>query len=67
MASTLADGTKVNGVAGFRAVLLGRGDQFIRTITEKLFAYAMGRSLEYYDGPTVRQLVRGAARDQNRW
>ncbi len=65
--STLADGTKVDGVTGFRAVLLSRSDQFIRTVTEKLFAYAMGRSLDYYDAPTVRQLVRDAARDQNRW
>ncbi|PYR46370.1 MAG: hypothetical protein DMF89_22130 [Acidobacteria bacterium] len=66
-ASALADGTKVDGVTSFRAVLLARGDQFVRTVTEKLFAYAMGRSLDYYDAPTVRQLVREVAREDNRW
>ena len=48
-------------------MLLARGDQFVRTVTEKLFAYAMGRSLDYYDAPTVRQLVREVAREDNRW
>ena len=36
-------------------------------MTEKLLAYALGRRLEYYDRPAVRQIVRAAAADDYRW
>lgn len=32
----------------------------MRTFTENLMAYALGRRLEYYDMPTVRDIVRAA-------
>jgi len=32
-------------------------DEFYRTLTEKLLTYALGRGLEYYDVPTVDQIV----------
>ena len=35
--------------------------------TEKLLTYALGRGVEYYDAPTVRQLVRDAGADDYRW
>ena len=50
-----------------RALLLAQPDQFPRTVTEKLMAYALGRRLEYYDEPTVRKIVRDAAAKQYRW
>ena len=31
--------------------------EFYRTLTEKLLTYAVGRGLEYYDAPTVDQIV----------
>ena len=31
-----------------------RPEQFVQTLTEKLMTYALGRSVEYYDMPTVR-------------
>jgi hypothetical protein len=65
--STLADGTRIDSPKAFREVLLSRGDQFIRTVTEKVLAYALGRSIEYYDAPTVRQIVRQNADNGNRW
>ena len=34
------------------------GDDFVRTVTEKMLTYALGRGVEYYDAPVVRQLVR---------
>ena len=37
------------------------------TATEKLFIYALGRPVHYYDMPTVRAVVRRAARDGNRF
>ena len=39
----------------------------MQTLTEKLMTYALGRSVEYYDMPAVRQIVRDAARDNYRF
>jgi uncharacterized protein DUF1588/uncharacterized protein DUF1585 len=66
-ASTLSDGTKIESPKTLRTVLLNRGDEYVRTVTEKLLTYALGRGVEYYDAPTVRQVVRDAARDDYRW
>src|SRR5439155_544398 len=64
---TTVSGAKVEGLSGLRALLLGRPEQFPRTVTEKLLAYALGRRLEYYDRPTVRKIVRDAASHDYRW
>ncbi len=60
-------GVPVNGLAGLRALLLDDPEQFPRTLTEKLLAYALGRRLEYYDRPAVRRIVRDAAASEYRW
>jgi hypothetical protein len=60
-------GAKVEGLAGLRALLLEQPDQFPRTVTEKLLAYALGRPLEYADRPAVRTIVREAAAHDYRW
>ncbi|MEP6962727.1 MAG: DUF1592 domain-containing protein, partial [Acidobacteriota bacterium] len=57
----LVDGTKIDGVASLRQSLVGRSDQFVRVVTEKLITYALGRGIEYQDMPTIRALVRDAA------
>ena len=64
---TTLSGAKVEGLAGLRALLLDQPEQFPRTVTEKLLAYALGRRLEYYDRPTVRKIVRDAAAHDYRW
>jgi hypothetical protein len=46
---------------------MGRPEQFVQTMTEKLLTYALGRSVEYYDMPTVRAIVRETARDGYRF
>jgi hypothetical protein len=66
-ASTLADGTTIDSPLAFRRVLIERGDQFIQTLTEKLFTYALGRGVEYFDMPAIRQINREMAGDDNRW
>jgi hypothetical protein len=63
----LSDGSKVDSPKAFREVLLNRGDEFIRTTIEKLLSYAIGRSVMYYDMPTVRRLADEAERDGYRW
>jgi cytochrome c5 len=57
----LVDGTKVNGVADLRQWVLGRSDQFVRVVTEKLLTYALGRGVEYQDMPMLRTIVRSSA------
>ena len=64
---TTAGGTKIDGLSGLRAALLQDPEQFPRTVTEKLMAYALGRRLEYYDQPAVRKIVHDAAAKQYRW
>jgi hypothetical protein len=59
----LPDGTELAGPDDLRQALLRRPDQFVQTFTERLTTYALGRTLEYGDMPTVRQIVRDAARD----
>ena len=57
----LPDGTRFEGVAGLRQVLLSHPERFVSTLTENLLAYAVGRSLEYYDQPVIRTVVRDSA------
>jgi hypothetical protein len=64
---TTASGQKIDGLAGLRALLLDQPEQFPRTVTEKLMAYALGRRVEYYDRPAVRKIVRDAAAQDYRW
>ena len=33
---------------------------FVATMTEKLLTFALGRGVEYYDAPAIRQAVRSA-------
>ena len=63
----LVDGTKVDGPASLREALVGHSDAFLRTFTEKLLTYALGRGIEYYDMPVVRAIGREAARNDNRF
>jgi hypothetical protein len=62
-----ASGVKIEGLAGLRQFLLAEPEQFPRTVTEKLMAYALGRMLEPYDRPAVRSIVREAAAENYRW
>ena len=54
----LVDGTAVNGPSDLRNALLKHPEQFAQTFTEKLMTYALGRSVEYFDMPTVRKIVK---------
>jgi len=63
----LPDGTEFTGPAGLSRLLQTKyRDDFVRTATEKLLTYALGRGLEYYDAPTIRAINREAARDNYR-
>jgi len=63
----LPDGTEFDGPAGLSRLLLTKyRDDFVRTATEKLLTYALGRGVEYYDAPTIRSIGRDAAGDNYR-
>jgi hypothetical protein len=64
----LPDGTAINGPDDLRKALVDRPDhQFVQALTENLMTYALGRSLDYHDMPTVRRIVREAAKDDYRF
>jgi len=61
----LYDGSAINGPTGLRGALLKRKETVLRTFTENLMAYALGRRLESYDMPGVRRIVRDAGANQD--
>jgi len=66
-AGQLPDGTPIRGFDDLRRALADRPDhQFVQAFTENLLTYALGRSLDYRDMPTVRRIVRQAAADNYR-
>jgi hypothetical protein len=59
----LVDGSRIDGVVSMRDALVRYSPQFIRTFSEKLLTYALGRGVDYDDMPTVRAIVRQSGRD----
>jgi hypothetical protein len=57
----------LNGVSGLEEGLLRRPELFAGTLTEKLLTFALGRGVEYYDAPAVRQILRDAGPDNYRF
>src|SRR5437867_3229270 len=64
---TLFDGTRVDGPVALRRAVLARSEQLVRTITEMLLTYGLGRGVEYYDMPVVRSILKAAARNNYRF
>ena len=54
------DGTPIRDIGDLREALLKRPTPLLRTFTENLMAYALGRRVEYYDQPRIREIVREA-------
>ncbi len=57
----LPDGSRVRRSQWARRRMLKRPEVFTATLTEKLLTFALGRGIDYYDGPAVREIVRRAA------
>jgi len=62
----LYDGTPVTSPEDLRQALLRRPIPLIRSFTENLMAYALGRRIEYYDKPTIRAITAQAEADDYR-
>ena len=54
------DGTPINNPAELQEALLSRPIPLVRTFTANLMAYALGRRVEYFDQPAIREIVREA-------
>jgi hypothetical protein len=54
------DGSKVTSLNELSAALLKRPTPLVRNFTENLMAYALGRRVEYYDMPAIRQIAKQA-------
>ena len=65
--ATFPDGTRFEGIAGLRTLLVAHREDFVRTLSEKLLAYAIGRGLDYHDMPGVRRIARDAAAADYSW
>ena len=63
----LADGTSVDGPVALRKAIMKHPEQFVRTMTEKMLTYGLGRGLEYYDMPAARGIEQAAAKDGYRF
>jgi hypothetical protein len=65
--ASLPDGTTFEGVTGLRTLIANHKEDFVRTVSGKLLAYAIGRGLEPSDYPAVRTIAREAAGQDYRW
>ncbi len=65
-AGVLADGSKVDGPAALREVILSRPDAFVGILTERMLTYALGRRVEPSDMSVVRSIVRKTAQNDYR-
>ena len=54
------DGTMISNPRELAEVLLKRPEPLVRTFTENLLGFAIGRNIEYYDRPTIRTIAQEA-------
>jgi len=65
--ASLPDGSRFDGVAGLRSLLMSHREDFVRTFADRLLSYAIGRGTELSDFPAVRKIVRDSAAQDYRW
>jgi hypothetical protein len=65
--ASLPDGSRFDGVAGLRALLVSHREDFVRTFADRILSYAIGRGTEPADFPAVRRIVRDTAAQDYRW
>ena len=62
----LYDGTELDGPLGLRDAMVSYSEAFIRTFTESLMTYALGRRVEYFDMPAIRKITKESAKNDDR-
>ena len=63
----LPDGRTFTGSEKLKEILKGDSGAFTEGLTEKLMTYALGRGVEAYDKPTVKQIANRVERDDYRF
>ncbi len=63
----LFDGSPFEDTEGFKKNFLKHTDRFANTVTQKVMTYALGRSVEYYDMPAVREIAENLENDDYKW
>lgn len=61
-AGVLPDGASFQGPADFKLILKDRKEAFVRSLTEKLMTYALGRGVEFYDRPVLERIQANVAK-----
>jgi len=61
------DGSEFSGINGLEDALLKKPESFVRTLTEKLLTYALGRGITPDDAPAIRKIVREAEANDYRF
>ena len=64
---SLASGKQISGVNELRDVIANDPERYLSAFTEKLLTYALGRGLEYYDMPVVRNIVKTSEHDNHKF
>ncbi|MCZ8012074.1 DUF1592 domain-containing protein [Gemmatimonas sp.] len=57
------DGTRITNPTELQQALLKRPVPLMRSFTQNLMAYALGRRVEWYDAPTVRRIEAAAGKN----
>ncbi|MCM8531999.1 MAG: DUF1592 domain-containing protein [Lentisphaeraceae bacterium] len=55
--AVMPDGYKFNGALELRDLIMKRKDEAIRNISEKVFSFALGRRIEYFDENSIRKAI----------
>jgi hypothetical protein len=63
----LPDGSKFTGPAELRKILIGKKDQFVRCLAEKLLTYALGRGTERTDRCFIEEIAKNTAKKDYRF
>jgi Protein of unknown function (DUF1592)/Protein of unknown function (DUF1588)/Protein of unknown function (DUF1585)/Protein of unknown function (DUF1595)/Protein of unknown function (DUF1587)/Planctomycete cytochrome C len=63
---TLLTGETFSGAAELKQIIFKRKEAFMRTVIEKMLAYALGRSADKFDRPTLNELTKALAADNYR-
>ena len=63
----LPDGSVFEGVENLENGMLERPELFVRTMSEKLLTFALGRGVEAYDAPAVRKIIKEAKANEYRF
>ena len=66
-AGQLADGSRVDGPVALRKAVLKRPELFVRTVTQKLMTYGLGRGMESTDMPVIRGIAASSAAQNYRF